>query len=179
MANFFLLALLALFVSASALVQKHGKSPSPSSTHVNASFHQAPPQFEGPMTVSRTARRQTMSMEYIPDGLSKAQWAKIKEKETGKKIGKFDGTSGMKFRSRSFEDFQRGREAGTITPNMVSHHVPCAKRWRLSHERPSAAAKEMTRVSYVLSSVPRVHHPSRSAHGDGAAEAQLREDQAD
>ena len=59
------------------------------------------------------------TMEYIPEGLSKAQWAALKEKEKNKKVGKFDGTSGMQFRSRSFADFQKGREAGTLTYNMV------------------------------------------------------------
>ena len=60
-----------------------------------------------------------MTMEYIPDGISKEQWKKIKAKEAAKKIGKFDGTSGMQFRSRSFADYQKGREAGTMKPNMV------------------------------------------------------------
>jgi 5'-3' exonuclease len=59
-------------------------------------------------------------MEYIPDGLSKAQWAAIKKKEGDKKVGKFDGTSGMSFRSRTFEDFQKGRESGKLTYNMVT-----------------------------------------------------------
>eukprot|EP00614_Pseudopedinella_elastica_P032725 CAMPEP_0172619482 /NCGR_PEP_ID=MMETSP1068-20121228/93722_1 /TAXON_ID=35684 /ORGANISM="Pseudopedinella elastica, Strain CCMP716" /LENGTH=134 /DNA_ID=CAMNT_0013426251 /DNA_START=64 /DNA_END=468 /DNA_ORIENTATION=- len=70
----------------------------------------------GPMAVSRRgSNRNTLSMEYVPSGMTKDQWAKLKAKEaTNKKIGKFDGTSGMKFRSRSFEDFQKGREAGTL-----------------------------------------------------------------
>jgi hypothetical protein len=60
-------------------------------------------------------------MEYIPSGMTKEQWAKFKGKEAAKKkVGKFDGTSGMKFRSRTFEDFQKGRESGKITYNMVS-----------------------------------------------------------
>ena len=52
------------------------------------------------MSASRGTRRATPLMEYIPDGLSKAQWAAMKEKEKSKKVGKFDGTSGMQFRSR-------------------------------------------------------------------------------
>ena len=96
-------------------------------------------------------------MEYIPDGLTKAQWAKIKEKEASKKvllsrnsvlhlslvyhatwrllfflyalvpfplqIGKFDGLSGAKFRSRSMHDYMVGRAAGELKPNMVSSLV--------------------------------------------------------
>ncbi len=44
------------------------------------------------------------------------KWEAMKAKD--KKVGKFDGTSGMQFRSRSFSDFQKGREAGTLTYNM-------------------------------------------------------------
>lgn len=75
-------------------------------------------QRSGPVAVSRNAKSSSLRMEYIPDGLSKEQWRKMKEKEKAKKVGKFDGTSGMKFRSRSFEDFQKGREAGTLKYNM-------------------------------------------------------------
>eukprot|EP00613_Pedinella_sp_CCMP2098_P002706 CAMPEP_0171627832 /NCGR_PEP_ID=MMETSP0990-20121206/21036_1 /TAXON_ID=483369 /ORGANISM="non described non described, Strain CCMP2098" /LENGTH=101 /DNA_ID=CAMNT_0012195821 /DNA_START=211 /DNA_END=516 /DNA_ORIENTATION=- len=57
-------------------------------------------------------------MEYIPSGMTKEQWKKIKDKESKKKVGKFDGTSGMQFRSRSFEDFQKGREDGRYKYNM-------------------------------------------------------------
>lgn len=57
-------------------------------------------------------------MEYIPDGLTKAQWAAIKKKEQTKKKLKMDGTSGMKFRSRSFDEFVKGRENGTLKYNM-------------------------------------------------------------
>lgn len=58
-------------------------------------------------------------MEYIPDGLSKAQWDKIKAKEKQTKKLKMDGTSGMKFRSRSMADFLEGREKGIYKYNMV------------------------------------------------------------
>lgn len=57
---------------------------------------------------------------YVPDGFTEAEWAKVQKKEkavANKKI-KMDGTSGMQFRSRTFEDFQKGREAGTLTYNM-------------------------------------------------------------
>ena len=54
---------------------------------------------------------------YVPDGLSKEEWDKIKEKDKKKKLN-FEGTSGMKFRSRSFKEFVKGREDGTIEYNM-------------------------------------------------------------
>ena len=70
--------------------------------------------------LSRSEVSRVTTMEYIPDGLSKAQWAKIKQKEKDKtKNMKFDGTSGMKFRSRSMADFLEGREKGIYKYNMV------------------------------------------------------------
>ena len=59
-----------------------------------------------------------MKMEYIPDGMSKSEWAKIKGARD-RKIGKFDGTSGMKFKSRTFEDFLKKRKEEGIKYNMV------------------------------------------------------------
>jgi len=52
--------------------------------------------------------------------LIREQYEALKQKEKTKKVGKFDGTSGMQFRSRSMQDFQKGREAGTLNYNMVS-----------------------------------------------------------
>merc|ERR1719502_2041734 len=58
-------------------------------------------------------------MEYVPDGLTKEQWKKMKQKEKDKnKNLKFNGTSGMKFRSRSMADFLEGREKGLYKYNM-------------------------------------------------------------
>ena len=54
---------------------------------------------------------------YVPDGLSKEDWEMIKKKDEKKNL-KFEGTSGMKFRSRSFKEFAKGREDGTIEYNM-------------------------------------------------------------
>ena len=55
----------------------------------------------------------TLSMGYVPDGMTPAQYAALKKKEAASKQKKlkFDGTSGMKFRSRSFAEFQKGRES--------------------------------------------------------------------
>merc|ERR1719203_170394 len=51
---------------------------------------------------------QSLTMEYIPSGMSKAQWAKIKDKEKnankGKNLGKVGITS---FKSRSFSEWQK------------------------------------------------------------------------
>lgn len=47
-------------------------------------------------------------MEYIPDGMSKAQWEAIKRKEEEQGKGKNLGTVGItKFKSRSFEAWQK------------------------------------------------------------------------
>merc|ERR1719424_2000379 len=71
----------------------------------------------GPSTPLRSSVARTM--EYIPDGLTKEQWAKEKKKLRAPKsgLGK-GGTSGMQFRSRSMEEFQKGREAGQLDYNM-------------------------------------------------------------
>eukprot|EP00534_Pseudo-nitzschia_fraudulenta_P003618 CAMPEP_0201121482 /NCGR_PEP_ID=MMETSP0850-20130426/5352_1 /ASSEMBLY_ACC=CAM_ASM_000622 /TAXON_ID=183588 /ORGANISM="Pseudo-nitzschia fraudulenta, Strain WWA7" /LENGTH=115 /DNA_ID=CAMNT_0047387941 /DNA_START=218 /DNA_END=565 /DNA_ORIENTATION=- len=47
-------------------------------------------------------------MEYIPSGMSKEQWKKMKEQEKGKNKGKNLGQSGITtFKSRSFSDWQK------------------------------------------------------------------------
>lgn len=61
-------------------------------------------------------------MEYIPSGISKAQWAKMKEDEKNKKNGKNLGQSGITtFKSRSFSDWQK---AGGVNlfPGKHSNH---------------------------------------------------------
>ena len=63
----------------------------------------------------------TMTMEYIPSGMSKEQWKKIKDKETankGKNLGKVGITS---FKSRSFSDWQKagGKNLFPVDPNSV------------------------------------------------------------
>ena len=48
-----------------------------------------------------------MTMEYIPSGMSKEQWKKMKDAEKSKK-GKNLGESGITtFKSRSFSDWQK------------------------------------------------------------------------
>eukprot|EP00553_Chaetoceros_curvisetus_P013439 CAMPEP_0204642046 /NCGR_PEP_ID=MMETSP0717-20131115/51476_1 /ASSEMBLY_ACC=CAM_ASM_000666 /TAXON_ID=230516 /ORGANISM="Chaetoceros curvisetus" /LENGTH=151 /DNA_ID=CAMNT_0051662785 /DNA_START=1053 /DNA_END=1508 /DNA_ORIENTATION=- len=64
----------------------------------------------------------TMSMEYIPSGMSKAQWEKIKNKEKnsnkGKNLGKVGITS---FQSRTFAEWQKagGKNLFPVDPNKV------------------------------------------------------------
>ena len=58
-----------------------------------------------------------LSSGYIPDGLSEDEWNNIKKRDQKKKL-KFEGTSGMKFKSRSFYDFAKGREEGKLEYNM-------------------------------------------------------------
>jgi hypothetical protein len=49
-----------------------------------------------------------LTMEYIPDGLSKAQWEKMKAEEAKKDASKDLGKVGItKFKSRSFEAWQK------------------------------------------------------------------------
>ena len=59
-----------------------------------------------------------LSAGYIPDGLTKDEWNDIKKRDQKKKKLKFEGTSGMKFKSRSFYDFAKGREDGKLEYNM-------------------------------------------------------------
>eukprot|EP01031_Cornospumella_fuschlensis_P040290 gene40290-49090_t len=51
-------------------------------------------------------------MEYIPDGLSKEQWEKLKKKEIEDAKNKNLGAVGItKFKSRSFEAWQKGGQS--------------------------------------------------------------------
>ena len=59
-------------------------------------------------SMTRRAVGHALSMEYIPDGMSKAQWEKLKEEERKKNEGKDLGKVGItKFKSRSFEAWQK------------------------------------------------------------------------
>lgn len=64
----------------------------------------------------------TMTMEYIPSGMSKAQWAKIKDAEKNKDKGKNLGKVGItSFKSRSFSEWQKagGINLFPVDPNSV------------------------------------------------------------
>lgn len=64
-------------------------------------------------------------MEYIPDGLTKAQWAKIKKKEEEdkKKKGDMAAMGTKRFKSRSFEAWQKagGKHLFPVNPNEVPY----------------------------------------------------------
>ena len=59
-------------------------------------------------SVSGVQNSATMTMEYIPSGMSKEQWAKIKKAEQDKTKGKNLGKVGITtFQSQSFADWQK------------------------------------------------------------------------
>ena len=59
------------------------------------------------LRVMRRAQK-LVTMEYIPDGMTKAQWEVIKKKEAEANKGKDLGAVGItKFKSRSFESWQK------------------------------------------------------------------------
>ena len=66
---------------------------------------------------TRVNENYLMYAGYVPDGLTEEEWKEIKSKKSQRKM-KFDGTSGMKFRSRSFYEFNKGREEGKLQYNM-------------------------------------------------------------
>ena len=64
--------------------------------------------FSGSSLSVNTQNKNGMTMEYIPSGISKEQWKKMKESEKQKKSGKNLGKSGITtFKSRSFSDWQK------------------------------------------------------------------------
>ena len=70
-------------------------------------------------------------MEYVPDGMSKEQWAKIQEKEKNANKGKNLGAVGItKFKSRSFEAWQKsgGKNLFPVDPNTPEAEKPYMQR---------------------------------------------------
>merc|ERR1712232_1004281 len=62
-----------------------------------------------------------MSMEYIPSGMSKKQWKKLKEKENSKKKKNLGAVGITSFKSRSFADWQKsgGKNLFPVDPRTV------------------------------------------------------------
>ncbi|KAL7518336.1 hypothetical protein ACHAWX_003177 [Stephanocyclus meneghinianus] len=63
-----------------------------------------------------------ISMEYVPSGMTKEQWRKIKEAEANKNKGKNLGKVGItSFKSRSFLDWQKsgGKNLFPVDPTKV------------------------------------------------------------
>merc|ERR1719410_492177 len=64
--------------------------------------------FAGTQMRNVVSNSNTMSMEYIPSGVSKEQWKKMKAEEAAKKNKRNLGRTGITtFKSRSFEDWQK------------------------------------------------------------------------
>ena len=64
--------------------------------------------FAGSLLSVNTRNNNGMTMEYIPSGMSKEQWRKMKEEEKNKNKGKNLGKTGItSFKSRSFDDWQK------------------------------------------------------------------------
>jgi len=78
--------------------------------------------FSGSSLSVNTQNKNGMTMEYIPSGISKEQWKKMKESEKQKKSGKNLGKSGITtFKSRSFSDWQKagGKNLFPVDPKSV------------------------------------------------------------
>merc|ERR1712232_1380739 len=66
----------------------------------------------------------SLTMEYIPSGMSKAQWKKLKDSEKNKNKGKNLGKVGItSFKSRSFSDWQAagGKNLFPVDPKSVKN----------------------------------------------------------
>ena len=64
--------------------------------------------FSGSSLSVKTQNNNGMTMEYIPSGMSKAQWQKMKDAEKNKTKGKNLGKNGITtFKSRSFDEWQK------------------------------------------------------------------------
>ena len=75
----------------------------------------------------------SLTMEYIPDGMSKAQWAALKKKEAAKEkeLSKTYGAVGItKFKSRSFEAWQKsgGKNLFPVDPSTPLEERPYMQR---------------------------------------------------
>jgi len=77
-----------------------------------------------PRFLSR-GKRMTLSMEYIPDGLTKAQWQAIKKKEADelKRKGDLGKIGATRFKSRSFEAWQKsgGKHLFPVDPRTTPY----------------------------------------------------------
>jgi hypothetical protein len=74
--------------------------------------------------VATVQNKATMTMEYIPSGMSKEQWRKLKEAEKKKNQGKNLGQVGItSFKSRSFADWQKagGKNLFPVDPKKVKN----------------------------------------------------------
>ena len=63
--------------------------------------------ISGPSSLSRFSRCQTLKMSYLPEGFTQKQWNDLKKKEEDEKKKKQGALGTTKFRSRSFEAWQK------------------------------------------------------------------------
>jgi hypothetical protein len=78
--------------------------------------------FNGQQLQKAIQNTGTMTMEYIPSGMTKEQWAKVKAAEQSKTKGKDLGKVGItSFKSRSFADWQKsgGKNLFPVDPTKV------------------------------------------------------------
>merc|ERR1719223_1689102 len=78
--------------------------------------------FSGSQLSQAPASSAVMTMEYIPSGMSKEQWKKLKEKESNKSKGKNLGKVGItSFKSRTFDEWQKsgGKNLFPVDPTKV------------------------------------------------------------
>ena len=78
--------------------------------------------FSGSAMSSTVSNNAVMTMEYIPSGMSKEQWQKMKNNEKNKNKGKNLGATGITtFKSRSFADWQKagGKNLFPVDPTKV------------------------------------------------------------
>lgn len=70
-------------------------------------------------------RKSSIKMEYIPDGLTKAQWEQLKKKEEDerKRLGNLGVMGVNRFKSRSFQAWQEsgGKHLFPVNPNLVPY----------------------------------------------------------
>ena len=78
--------------------------------------------FSGSQLSNVVNSKGSMTMEYIPSGMSKEQWMKMKDAEKNKAKGKNLGANGITtFKSRSFADWQKagGKNLFPVDPKKV------------------------------------------------------------
>merc|ERR1719157_500965 len=80
--------------------------------------------FSGSQLAQAPRSNAALTMEYIPSGMSKEQWKKIKDKDGNKKGGKNLGKVGItSFKSRTFDEWQKagGKNLFPVDPKKVKN----------------------------------------------------------
>jgi hypothetical protein len=106
--------------------------------------------FSGAGSISSRVRSNVISMEYIPDGLSKKQWEEMKKREIEDKNNKGSlGTLGTrKFKSRSFEAWQKsgGKHLFPVDPT----NTPYEERPYMQRKDGDWEGKDLKQVVLIL-----------------------------